>query len=66
VNNPIIEIIVSPAGELTLQTKGFAGATCRDASKAMEQALGSIQSDTPTAEMYRSQTVDQPLRQGNG
>ena len=60
-----IEIIVDAKGESTLQTKGFAGASCRDASKFIEQALGAAQSDTPTAEMYQTQTVDQPLRQGN-
>ena len=30
-----IEIIVSPKGETTVQTKGFAGASCRDASKSI-------------------------------
>ena len=36
----IIEIIVSPKGETTIQTKGYAGGTCREASKFIEQALG--------------------------
>jgi hypothetical protein len=35
-----IEIIVSPKGETTVQTKGFAGSSCREASKFIEQALG--------------------------
>ena len=35
-----IEIIVSPKGETTVTTKGFAGQSCRDASKFIEQALG--------------------------
>ena len=61
-----IEILVSPSGETTVQTKGFAGSSCRDASRFIEQALGEVQSDQPTAEMYQSQPVSQPLRQGNG
>ena len=61
-----IEVIVSPTGQAVLQTKGFTGATCRDASKALERALRIVQSDTPTAEMYQAQTVPQPIRQGNG
>ena len=62
----IIEITISPSGEATVQTKGFTGSTCREASNALEQALGTVRSDTPTAEMYQTQTADQPLRQGNG
>ena len=29
----IIEVIVSPTGETQVQTKGFTGASCRDASQ---------------------------------
>jgi hypothetical protein len=60
-----IEILVSPTGETTVQTKGFAGSSCRDASSALEQALGLVQCDSPTAEMYQTQSVNQPLQQGN-
>jgi len=61
-----IEVIISPTGETSVQTKGFTGSTCREASKALERALGVAQSDTPTGEMYQVQVADQPLRQGNG
>ena len=61
-----IEIIVDVKGEATVQTKGFSGSGCREASKALEQALGVVQSDTPTADMYQAQSAEQPLRQGNG
>jgi len=44
-----IEVIVDAKGELTVQTKGFTGSSCRDISKALERALGIVQSDTPTA-----------------
>jgi hypothetical protein len=61
-----IEITISPTGETVVQTKGFTGSTCREASKTLEQALGIVQSDTPTAELYQAQPLHQPLRQGNG
>ena len=49
-----IEIIVSPNGQSRVETKGFAGSECRDASKFIEQALGERISDTPTSEFYHS------------
>jgi hypothetical protein len=61
-----IEVIISPTGETTVTTKGFAGSSCRNASKFIEQALGIVQSDKPTAEMYQTQNADQVIRQGNG
>ena len=35
-----IEIIVSPSGQSRVETKGFTGAECREASQFIEQALG--------------------------
>jgi hypothetical protein len=51
-----IEVTISPKGETTIQTKGFAGSSCRDATKTLEQALGAVQSDKATAEMYQAAT----------
>ena len=34
-----IEITVDTRGEATVQTKGYVGPSCRDASKFLEQAL---------------------------
>ncbi len=53
-----IQIIIDPQGQVRLETKGFTGASCREASKSLEQALGLIQSDRPTSEQYQ-QTVSQ-------
>ncbi len=52
-NNKIIEIIVSPTGETRLETKGFTGGECREASKFVEDALGQKGSEQLTAEMFR-------------
>lgn len=48
-----IEIIVSPQGETHLETKGFAGASCQDASRFIESALGETLSDQITAERHQ-------------
>ena len=48
-----IQIIIDPQGQVRLQTQGFSGPSCRQASKALEQALGLIESDRPTAEFFQ-------------
>jgi hypothetical protein len=59
----IIEITVNPRGETRVQTRGFAGPECRDASKFLEQALGQPVSEQLTAEFYQSQATYQDIRQ---
>ena len=56
----LIEVTVSPAGETTVQTKGYSGSDCFQASRFLEQSLGTKISDRPTAEFYESvtKTVD--------
>ena len=43
-----ITIIVDKVGQVAMQTHGFDGATCRDASKAIEGGLGVVLSDRPS------------------
>ena len=50
----IIEIIVSPTGQTDVQTKGFAGGECREASKFVEEALGQRVNETLTAEFHQA------------
>lgn len=50
--NKVIEIIVSPTGETRLETKGFSGAECREASKFVEKALGVPVGEQMTAESH--------------
>ena len=57
-----IEIIVTPTGETTVQTKGFSGATCRAASKFIEQALGQKTGEHLTAEFRQSAPAQQSQR----
>ncbi len=59
----VIEITVGPKGETTVQTRGFAGSECREASKFVEQALGQKTAEQLTAEFYQGQQAAQELRQ---
>lgn len=47
-----IEIVVSPAGETRVETKGFAGPACRVASAFVEAALGLRVAERTTAEFH--------------
>jgi len=58
-----IEIIVSPTGEATVQTRGFTGAACQDASRFLEQALGARLSGERTAEFYQTEQIPQTTQQ---
>ena len=49
----IIEIIVSPKGETRLETKGFAGDECQEASRFVEEALGKPTGERLTAEFHQ-------------
>jgi hypothetical protein len=63
-NQQIIEVIISPTGQTNIQTKGFTGSSCRDASKFLEQALGIRASETLTAEFHQAQATQQTTQEG--
>lgn len=52
----IIEVLVSPTGETRVETKGFSGAECREASAFIEKALGTRAGETLTAEYHHQQS----------
>ena len=52
-----IEIVVSPTGVTTVQTKGFSGTSCHDASLLVEQALGVRTAEEQTSEFYQTGTA---------
>jgi Protein of unknown function (DUF2997) len=58
----IIEVTVSPTGETTVQTKGYSGSECQQASKWLEQALGLSTTDRKTAEYYQTQAAEQHVQ----
>jgi len=51
-----IELIVSPTGETKIETKGFQGGKCRDASRFLETALGTTTGERLTAEFHAAAT----------
>jgi hypothetical protein len=59
----VIRVIVSPTGETKVETKGFTGGECREASRFLEQALGQPLGEQLTAEFYHSQPAELPIRQ---
>ena len=60
-----IEIIVSPKGETQVQTKGFAGSSCRDASRFIEEALGQCTGEQLTGEFHQGESIRQANQQRN-
>jgi len=59
----VIEITVSPKGESRVETKGFAGNECQQASEFIEQALGQRSGEQLTAEFHQSQQTRQSNQQ---
>jgi hypothetical protein len=47
-----IEITVNPLGETKIETKGFSGSECLEATRELERALGMTSNDKRTAEFY--------------
>lgn len=55
----VIEVVVSATGEITMQTKGYSGGECQQASKWLEQTLGVVTKDRKTAEFFQTETAQQ-------
>jgi hypothetical protein len=54
----IIEVVVSPTGEATVPTKGYAGADCLQASKALAACCGTfVQGDEPAGADFLNQLL---------
>ena len=58
-----IEITITAKGETSVQTRGFAGSSCRDASRFIEQALGQRIGEQLTAEFHQATGVQHVQRQ---
>ncbi len=61
-HEPSDRVIVSTQGQTRVETKGFSGSTCRDATRFIEHALGKVASEKLTDDFYR-QTEAESLRQ---
>ena len=60
-----IEITVDPKGVTQVETKGFEGSSCLDASKFIEQALGKQESLKKTAEFFQPINNEQEVEAGS-
>jgi hypothetical protein len=58
-----IEITVDTKGQATVRTSGFTGASCRDATRLLERALGERQGEQLTEEFYQAQASREQARQ---
>jgi hypothetical protein len=58
-----IVIIVDSKGQAKIETRGFTGGECREASRFVEQALGTRSAETLTAEFHQGQQTGQELPQ---
>jgi len=56
--NKTIEITVSPQGQTRVETKGFTGAECKQASKSLEEALGVTTAESVTSEFHQVNRSD--------
>jgi hypothetical protein len=59
----VIEVTVSPQGQTTIQTKGYSGGECVQASKFLEEALGIPSTEHRTTEFYQSEAQEQHIQQ---
>jgi hypothetical protein len=60
-----IEITVDPQGRTRVETRGFTGGSCREASRFVEEALGQKTAEQVTAAYYAAQEPRQDLRQSS-
>ena len=54
-----IEVTVSPAGVIQIDAQGFAGADCEQATRFLEEALGTIGTRTKKPEFHQKRVNHQ-------
>ena len=59
-----IEIIIAPNGQSKVETKGFTGSECREASRFIEQAIGQQTNEILKSEFHQTAIAQQQVRQG--
>jgi hypothetical protein len=63
---PEIEIIISKDGIVTVEAIGVQGPGCLDITRAIEEALGSVESRECKVAFYESVAEGEALRQREG
>lgn len=62
--NQSIEVVISPNGQTRIETRGYSGNACREASRFLEDVLGLRIADSPTTEAH--QATQQASQQQSG
>lgn len=52
-----IILAVAPDGTTRVETRGFSGAACQEASRLLEQSLGRVGAETLTTEYHQVESV---------
>ena len=61
-----IQIVVSLDGTVTVEALGVVGASCTDLTKALEDALGTVESRSCKVEFYEQAEAGEQLSQREG
>ena len=59
----VIEIIVAHDGSTRVETRGFEGSSCREASRFVEDALGRRTGELLTAEFHQDAKAESRVEQ---
>lgn len=55
--DPIIDVTIGPDGTVRIETSGFEGGACEQATRALEDALGTTTSYEHTSEFYADEKL---------
>lgn len=55
-----IDVWISPEGAITLDAVGYTGKTCEEATKFLEESLGTVGRKQRTRDYYRRQSNQNP------
>jgi hypothetical protein len=58
-----VTMTVDNQGVIKISVDGLKGAACKDATKALEAALGTVKEDAKTPEYYQQQQAGQQQQQ---
>jgi len=56
-----IEVVITSDGQTHVETKGFAGSSCQEASRFLEAALGERAHKRLTADFYQTHTQQENI-----
>ena len=57
-----ITILIDKTGQVSMQTNGFDGQSCKDATKAIERGLGEVLSDMPIFDQPTLTTIAEVIQ----